>query len=179
MRVIYYVIIIIGIFTAESGYAQRYMSDSTYVRFFSEAPLENIDAVTYESASAIDLSSGNVAFSVPIKSFQFDKSLMQEHFNENYLESDKYPKATFQGKMKDWDDEEGEKRITASGKMKIHGITQEISVEGTVIHSGDEIVIRAVFPVRLEDYEIDIPKAVFYNIAEVVEVTIFFSYKPL
>jgi polyisoprenoid-binding protein YceI len=172
------VIIFIFLSTFEL-HAQRYMSDSTFVKFFSEAMLENIAAYSTETTSAIDIETGRFAFNLPIKSFQFKKSLMQEHFNENYLESDKYPKATFLGTIRDWKKQEGKVNVTATGEMTIHGVTRNIDVKGDISFDGNKIIINSVFPIRLEDYNIKIPKAVFYNIAEEVEVTVYFDYSPL
>lgn len=161
------------------SHAQKFKSDSSYVRFFSEAPLENIEAFNVKGASVIDLSTGNFAFSVPVNQFQFDKSLMQEHFNENYLETEKYPKTTFKGAFDPKVFQEGEQDITASGEFYIHGQTKTVEITGTVQKAQDAVIIQATFPVRLEDYKIKIPKAVFYNIAEEVEVTVYFGYKAL
>jgi hypothetical protein len=159
-------------------FGQRFVSDSSYVHFYSEAPIENIEAYNIESTSAIDLNSGKLAFVVPISSFEFDKSLMKEHFNENYLESEKFPKATFSGQIDDW--EKGVRgEVMAKGEMTIHGVKREITVTGFIENSEDGVIIRTKFPVTLADYKIKIPKAVFYNIAEVVDVTAYFQYKPL
>src|SRR5215210_2804803 len=94
-----YSLILATLFLATTAFSQRYMTRTGKVTFFSSTPLENIEAINNEMACAIDSKSGDVAFQVPIKSFKFEKALMQEHFNENYLESDKYPKAEFKGKV--------------------------------------------------------------------------------
>ena len=159
--------------------AQRLKAVESNIRFFSEAPLENIAAVNTECSSIMDLETGNIVFSLPINRFEFEKSLMQEHFNENYLESDRYPKAILSGKMNTTDLQEGENEVTISGEMDLHGVKQDISVTGTMTKSGDDIEAEAVFMILLEDYDIDIPRAVFYNIAEEIEVTVKFSYEPL
>ncbi len=158
--------------------AQRFINDSSYVRFFSEAPLENIEAVNIEGTAVIDLSNGQVAFSIPVKSFEFEKSLMKEHFNENYLESDKYPKATFRGKIGNWSNVPGKRTVSVSGDMTIHGKTNPFGTEGDIDVSDKKVVVKAVFPIAVADYKIRIPKAVFYNIAEVVEVTAYFELVP-
>ena len=160
--------------------AQKYRSVSSSVHFFSDAPMEDIEATNLDGQSAIDLSTGEIVFSIPIKSFEFEKSLMQEHFNENYLESDKYPTATFQGKVTGFNkDAGGWQEAKAKGSMNIHGEENELSVEGEVRIEEGSIEIKSKFPITLEDYKIKIPKVVFYNIAEVVEVTITFKYEPI
>ena len=160
--------------------AQKYKSTGSNVHFFSDAPMEDIEAENMESQSAFDLESGDIVFSVPIKAFTFQKSLMQEHFNENYLESDKYPKATFTGKILGYDaDSNNWQSSNATGKMTIHGIDHDMSCEGKIKISDDKVEIEAQFPIKLADYKIKIPKVVFYNIAEVVDVTIKFQYEKI
>ncbi len=159
--------------------AQKFQSDESFVKFFSSAPLEDIEAVNRTARSIIDLGTGDLVYSVKIKDFQFEKSLMQEHFNENYLESDKYPTSTFSGKIKDWDGQKGEQEVTVLGKLLVHGVTREVAITGKINYDGDHIKIDAVFPVLLKNYKVKIPKAVFYNIAEQVEVTVKFEYSKI
>ena len=160
--------------------AQKYKSVSSSVHFFSSAPMEDIEATNLKGQSAIDLSTGEIVFSIPIKSFEFEKSLMQEHFNENYMESDKYPSATFKGIISGFNEEAaGWQKAKANGSMNIHGVQNELSAEGEVRIEEGSLEIKSKFPIALEDYKIKIPKVVFYNIAEVVEVTITFTYEPI
>lgn len=158
--------------------AQKYLSNESYIRFYSEAPLEDIEAINEESRSVLDLATNQIVATVPITGFQFEKKLMQEHFNENYLESDKYPQGTLKAQLEGIDWENPEKEVTAKGEMTIHGRTNEVNLTGTVVKNGDDIVVEAVFMIQLQDYKIKIPKAVFYNIAESVEVTVKFNYQP-
>jgi len=158
--------------------AQKYSCRDGYVKFFSEAPMEDIEAHNNEGTSIFKANTGEVAFSVPIKGFTFDKSLMQEHFNEKYMESDKFPNTTFKGSITGYSQgQPGWQDATANGEFTIHGVTKNVDIEGEVQFSGNQCTMKATFPVRLEDYNIKIPKVVFYNIAEVVEVTINFDYK--
>ncbi len=158
--------------------AQRYIARDGYVHFFSEAPLENIEAVNKKGMSILDLETGEVAFTIPVKAFEFDKALMQQHFNENYLESDRFPEAVFKGVITGLKDSPDEQILVAKGLMTIHGVSNQITVDGNGRKSGNSIFLRAVFPVKLKDYTIKIPKVVLYNIAEIVDVTIEFEYKP-
>ncbi|WP_422362234.1 YceI family protein [Reichenbachiella sp.] len=162
-----------------STFAQKYVSDQSRVYFYSSAPVEDIEAVNKQSKSAMDLSNGGFAFSIPSNQFQFKKSLMQEHFNENYMESEKYPKATFTGKVKDWESFEGERQVVASGDLTIHGVTKNVDIPAQLTILQNELIVDSVFPVALAEYKIKIPKALFYNIADTVEVTVHFEYKPL
>ena len=162
-----------------STFAQKYVSDQSRVHFYSGAPVEDIEAVNEQSKSAMDLSNGGFAFSIPSNQFQFKKSLMQEHFNENYMESEKYPKATFTGKVKDWNLFEGERQVVASGDLTIHGVTKSVDIPAQLNIQQNQLIVDSVFPVALAEYKIKIPKALFYNIADTVEVTVHFEYKPL
>jgi len=160
--------------------AQKYKSVKSFVEFYSDAPMEDIKAQNAEAGSVFDVASGGIAFSVPIKGFQFEKALMQEHFNEKYMESDQYPRATFKGQVKGYDkNTEGPQKATASGTMKIHGVEKHVEINGEITFREDEIIIEAKFPVTVEDYKIKIPRVVFYNIAEVVDVTIKFRYEKM
>ena len=171
------IVLFFGFTFLEVG-AQRFKSQESNIRFYSKAPIEDIEATNTEATSIIDLESKSFVFVVPIKGFTFKKQLMQEHFNENYLESDKYPKAIFKGKIENWDVGKGEASVVGKGEMSIHGVEQQVSIEGTINYSEDNVTISSVFPIELKDYKIKIPKALFYNIAEVVEVTISFQYQP-
>ena len=103
---------------------------------------------------------------------------MKEHFNEKYLESEKYPKAIFKGKINGFKNS-GKEELTAEGDMTIHGVTKYIKVQGTITTQKKELHLATTFTVRLEDYEVQIPKLLWQNIAEEVEVKILFIYKPL
>jgi len=162
------------------AWAQKYKSQGSYVRFYSDAPVEDIEATNIEAKSALDLGTKDIVFSVPVKSFTFEKSLMQEHFNENYLESDKYPNATFKGKLTGFSLENTQwQDATATGIMSIHGTDKKDSYTGKIRILRDSVFVEAKFPVSLKDYNIKIPKVVFYNIAEIVEVTLKFSYAKI
>jgi len=159
-------------------YAQTYKSTESHIRFFSDAPLEDIEAVNTDGVSAFNVKTGAIAFSIPIVGFEFKKSLMQEHFNENYLESGKYPTATFKGKISGYNlNNKQFHSAKAVGTMKIHGVEKQVEIEGEMKFVDDKLFMKSVFPVTVADYNIEIPKVVFYNIAEVVEVTINFEYE--
>ncbi len=155
---------------------QQLKSSESYIRFFSSAPIEDIAAENTRARSIIDAEKGQVAFIVPVSGFEFEKALMQEHFNENYLETDKYPNATFTGTIDDWEYSLGKKEVDVTGELTIHGIKRKVTLPGTIHLKESEAEVESVFKVRLADHKIKIPKAVFYNIAEEVEVTVRFKY---
>jgi len=151
------------------------------IRFFSEAPLENIEATTKKGVAAIRPADNSLYFEVPIESFDFEKDLMEEHFNENYMESNTFPTAKFNGTFTsdiDWGTP-GEYDASVKGTMNIHGVDKEMNDSGKLIIGEDgNITINSVFKVKLVDHDIDIPKIVIKNIAEVVEVTVNGTFAP-
>jgi len=158
-------------------HAQKYMTKNGNIKFYSETPIETIEATNNQVNSALDIQTGDLVFKVLIKSFQFEKALMQEHFNENYLESDKFPNSTFQGKVTNLSavnfTREGTYEATIEGDLTIHGVTKKISEKGTfTVKAGDKIHGISKFNVKPADYSIKIPGAVVQNIAETIEVTI-------
>lgn len=158
--------------------AQKMMAEKTFVSFFSKASIEDIKAENTKSMSIFNGETMDIVFSIPIKEFEFDKALMKEHFNEKYLESEKFPKATFSGKVSGFSKEiSGVQNATAKGKMTIHGVSREIEVPGTITLEGGKVVVKAVFKIKLADYAVTIPQLLWKNIAEEVEVKIDFVYK--
>jgi hypothetical protein len=157
---------------------QLYSCKEGTVSFFSEAPLENIDAINKNINSFLNLTTDEVVFLVPVRGFKFDKDLMEEHFNEKYIESDKYPTATFRGKINEKGEaaKPGIHNVTVTGKLTMHGVEREITVPGNIITAEDTIKIRSLFDVSLKDYKITVPKLVFQNIAETVTVKVNAAY---
>lgn len=159
-------------------YGQRYVVEGGSIAFFSKATIEDIKSENKRVSSIFNVSSGSVAFSMPIREFVFEKQLMQEHFNDKYMESDRIPSSTFAGIITGYDlNTTGEQQVRAKGKLTVHGITKEIDVPGTFqLHEG-RITLKSTFKIKLEDYEIRIPKLLWQNIAEQVEVTVNLTYK--
>ena len=153
--------------------AQLFMTTNGEVSIFSKTPMENIDAVNKSVSSIINTATNEVAVQMRITNFVFPNKLMQEHFNENYLESEKFPSATFKGKIKETVDLTlaGTYPITASGTATIHGVTRPIDLKGTIISTGTSLALTCAFEVKLVDYKVDIPKIVFAKIAEVIKVS--------
>ena len=161
---------------SQLSFAQKVISTNSSTKFFSSATLEDITATTTKGKSVVDLSNGKIGFSIPIKSFEFAKSLMQEHFNEKYLESEKFPKATFSGQIENWENNMSIEKAVASGSLTIHGVSKELKSEGSVMFTKSKLVITAKFNVRLEDFDVEVPSLMFQKIAEVVEVTVTYEY---
>jgi polyisoprenoid-binding protein YceI len=176
------IILVISLLSAQEG-VEKYFTKNGKVTFFSDAPMEKIEAKNNKVNAAIDTKSGAVFFKVLIKSFVFEKALMQEHFNENYLESDKYPSSTFKGKIVNLSevkfDSVGKYTVQIQGKLTIHGITKDIKTVGEIIVKKEGIQALADFNVKLKDYKIRIPGAVTGKIAETVKVSVDADMKAL
>lgn len=165
------------LFLTMQVHSQELRSETGYVRFFSSAIIEDISAENKKASAIFDLASGEAVFLIPITGFEFRKSLMKEHFNENYLESDNYPEAFFQGKISGYDLETAKSNAIAEGDMTIHGVKKHVKIPGTITQLNGKIRMEAVFTVVLKDYKVDIPRLMFQNIAEEVEVTVKFEFK--
>lgn len=158
--------------------AQILKTTSSKVHFFSEAPTEDIEAVNTKATGAIRTENNQLALVIPIKSFKFEKALMEEHFNENYLVSDKFKNGTFVGFIDDkinWK-KDGEYETSATGKLQIHGVEQERTISGTLVLKDGIATLNTKFQVKLVDHDIEIPKVVILNIAEVIDVTATFTF---
>jgi polyisoprenoid-binding protein YceI len=160
----------------------RYFTRSGRISFFSEAPLENIEAHTEQVTSFVDLKTGDMVFSVPMKAFQFRKSLMQEHFNENFVESDKYPKGTFKGKITNIQIVDPAKdntyQVNVEGTLTIHGVARAVKTEGTLQVNGNRIQGRSTFSITPQEFDIEIPLLVREHIAKRIDITVDMLYEP-
>ncbi len=172
---------------ALSSSAQIYTGKSHDISFFSDGPIEDIYAVTKSAQFILSATKNEVAIKITVKGFDFDKELMEEHFNEKYMETDKkgpkdakgndtYPNryATFSGKINETVDykKDGVYKVTVTGKLYIHGVEKERTISGTITVKGSEVYIESKFTVALKDHKIEIPTLVAQNIAETVDVTI-------
>jgi hypothetical protein len=178
MKLLLLLLLLLGL-PPEAWAQGRYLTKTGHISFFSSSPIEDIEARNQQVAAALDLGTGQLAFSVPIKAFVFKRTLMQEHFNENYLESDKYPKATFSGRFVGLDaatlSTPGSHPVQVEGDLTIHGVTRHIQLPATLELKGTQLVGAAVFDVATADYKIEIPLLVRNNIAKVVKVRVALS----
>jgi hypothetical protein len=151
-----------------------YLCKNARVTLYSSAPIEDIKAATSTGVSVYNSSTGELAFSVSIPSFQFEKALMQEHFNSDYMESDKFPKATFKGNIQEQVDisKDGTYPVTVTGDLTVHGVTQKRSIPGTITVKNGMITMASEFIVKCADHHITIPSIVFHNIAESIKMNV-------
>ena len=167
-------LIIIFSFFNFSLEAQKMTIKSSSISFFSDGLLEDITAVNTASQAILNLVDGAFVLRIPITSFQFPNQLMQEHFNENYLESDKFPVATFKGKL-NRTFEMGRiinTTFEAQGELMIHGIAQERIILVDISDEKKGVKIQGKFDIALEDHDIEIPSLLFQKIAEIIAVDI-------
>jgi len=176
------VVALSGLIGIESFSQGLYMTRNGKVSFFSRTPMENIEAVNNEVSSILNLETGEVVFAILVKSFHFERALMEEHFNENYMESAKLPKSTFQGKITNLSSidfrKEGNYPATVEGDLTIHGVKKRITSSGTVTVAGEKVSVTSALNLKPGDYDIAIPALVADKIAETIEVKINCQYAP-
>lgn len=162
----------------------RYGTRNGHIAFFSETSMENIEANNHKVSSVWDATTGAIQFAVLIKAFEFEKALMQEHFNENYMESNTFPKADFKGKVTgitmDQLKKAGTYEVTVEGDLTIHGVTKPVKTKGTMVVAADGTVKASCdFNVKPEDHGIKVPGMVRQNIAEQILVKVRMDYARL
>ena len=168
---------------ARPGRAQtKFLTHTGRISFVSSSIIEDIEATNAATAAVIDLPTGQLAFSVPIHEFQFKRTLMQEHFNENYLESEKYPKATFTGHFSGADEAvlgaAGPHPVQVEGDLTMHGVTHHLTVPGSLELKSGQLLAFASFRVAPADYNIESPLLVREHIAKIVTVRVALSCDP-
>lgn len=167
------------VFLAKSE-AQIYMADSCRVVFFSAATIEDITATNTVSKPVMSTASGDIQISITIAQFIFRKKLMQEHFNEDYMESDKYPHAVFKGKVNEKVNytSDGVNKVTVTGVMEMHGVKKTITIPGTITIKNGVIFLAAKFDVAPADYNIKVPTVIGSDVAKQLAITFTATMKP-
>ena len=164
------ILLLLGLVFSNVGAQNRFFTKDARINFNSSTPVEDIIAESNQATTLIDLVKNEIAFSVLTTSFKFRRALMEEHFNENYMESDKFPKSDFKGKIANSKDvnfsKDGIYNTTVAGKLTIHGATNDVSVPGTITVSGNKIKLAAKFAVKLADYKITVPSLVEDKVAK-------------
>ena len=153
----------------------KYITRNGMIQFNASTPLETISPINNYVSCILDSESGKIAFQLKMISFKFDKALMEEHFNEKYVESEKYPKSTFVGEIINWNElnSSNEKQnVRSKGILTIHGVDKEIEVLGTIKFINNDIEITSEFSILVSDFDIKIPKLVRDKISEEVRVTV-------
>ncbi len=171
------------LFSVQSDAQNRYFTRTGKVYFLSDAPLEKIDAKNSQATSVFDATSGQFEFAVLMKAFEFEKALMMEHFHENYVESDKYPKAVFKGVITNIAKidctKEGAYLVFYKGTLMLHGVTKEMEGKGLFTVKEGKIVGHSDFVILLSDYKIEIPSLVKEKVANTVKIVVDATYAKM
>ena len=173
--------ILLAWITAIQAGQDTFVCKNVKVNMYSSAPIEDIEANSTNGVSVYNSSTSELEFSIPIRSLHFPKALMEEHFNENYIESDKFPKATFKGKIQEHVDvsKDGSYPVTVTGDFQVHGVTQTRTITGNLKVSGGVVTMTSEFMVKCADHHIDIPQIVFHHIAESIRIRVSATYTAL
>lgn len=154
----------------------KYFTKSGQIVFYSTAAIEDIEAKNGSVIAVLDTKTGALQFSALMKSFEFEKALMQEHFNEDYVESHKYPKADFKGTIINNNEIDYKKPGTytakVKGKLTIHGVSRELQTTGTIKVEGEALKAASVFNIRASDYKISIPSVVKNKVSNHIKITV-------
>ena len=174
------ILFLIAATLSSTAFAQIYMAQKCEVSFFSPTPLKDLAAVNTASKPLLNIATGDVQIKIVMTAFVFEKPLMQEHFNENYVESEKFPNAFFKGKINEKVDytKDGEQKVTVTGKFTIHGIEKDRTIDGTIKIDGQRISISSTFRLSFADYKIEIPSLYTGIIPSDTEVKISATLEP-
>ena len=161
----------------------KFYTKTGKISFISKAPLEEIEGKNKTVTAVVDSKTGAMQFAIQMKGFEFEKQLMQQHFNENYVESDKYPKAEFKGTISNNStinySKDGSYPAKVKGKLTIHGVTKDVETTGTVKINGGKIDANSTFNVLISDYNIKIPAVVKDKVSNTIKITVDCDLEPL
>ena len=176
----YICIILLTLLNITKPDQELYTCKNAHITLFSKALIEDIKATTSAGVSVYNAETGELNFSVLISTLHFEKAFMQQHFNSDYMESDKYPRAIFKGKIQEHIDitKEGTYTVNATGELTVHGVTQKRTIQGSVTVKNGIISMASEFMVKCADHHIDIPQILFYHIAESIKITVSATYNP-
>lgn len=161
----------------------KFFTKSGSIHFMSKGAIETIQADHHSVTCVVDSKTGAIQFAVLMKGFEFKKALMQEHFNENYVESDKYPKAEFRGQITNNSDvnyaKDGVYTVHVKGKLTLHGETKDVDADGKIIVKEGKLLTSSDFSIQMSDYNINIPKLVKENMSNTVIISVNCTLEPL
>jgi polyisoprenoid-binding protein YceI len=163
--------------------AQNYITKEGSIELYAETTLLTIDGKTQSAGSILNASTGEVVATVLITSFKFKEALLEEHFNENYIESHKFPKSQFKGKITNWSsvniNKDGTYPITIEGDLTMHGETRPLKSSGTLIVSGGKISASTEFLISLANYKIKVEESYKDRIPDNIKITLKFNYAKM
>jgi hypothetical protein len=163
-----------------NGFSQIYVGEKCKITFFSETKMENIDAVNTVTKPVFKAETGDFAIKAQQNAFVFKSAFMQEHYNENYMESEKFPFATFKGKVKETVDytKDGVYNVNMEGTLDIHGVSLPRTISGTITVKSGTIILDSKFDVKVSEHNIKVPTLYVEKIAEIIKVTFHTEMEP-
>lgn len=181
-KIIYLVVLFLfTICIVSSSFSQEYFTKNGRISFFSKATLEDIKADNNQVISLLNTQTGALRFYLLVNAFHFPKAMMEQHFNSDYMESDKYPSSTFKGTFTEITnvdvEKDGSYNVTVAGVLEIHGVSKNITTTGVIIIKEGKLSATSVFKITLKDYGIKIPSIVINNISEQIEITVSCQYE--
>ena len=175
------ILVLLAQFAAVKSQDTLWFTRTGHIYFISHTEIIDIDANNYQTGSFLNTRSGEMAFTLLMKSFQFTLPLAEEHFNENYVESEKFPKATFKGKILDFDpsklQSDVDYKVVVQGDLTIHGVTSGVREEGILRRSGNEIRAVSKFSILLDTYNIKVPSIVEDKVAKEIPIDVNLKYE--
>jgi len=162
--------------------SQKLTTSKSHIKFYSHTVAEDIEANNYKAVGTIDTEKGTVVFSVPMQSFEFEKALMQKHYNSpKFLDTKQFPKAKLKGIISNLSDvnfkKDGNYNVTVKGEMTMHGVTKKVEEKATIIVKGGKVSVSTKFKISLADYKVAFEKGKpSTNIAKTVEVSVIAEY---
>ncbi|TSA38815.1 MAG: YceI family protein [Porphyromonadaceae bacterium] len=177
-----FILLLLTIFTAVKSQDNLWFTRTGHIYFISHTDIIDIDANHYQTGSFLNIASGEIALTLLMKSFQFTLPLAEEHFNENYVESEKFPKATFKGKILDFDPSkllnDIDYKVVIQGDLAIHGVTSSVREQGILRRSGNEIRAVSRFTIQLDTFNIKVPNIVEDRVAKEIPIDVNLKYEP-
>lgn len=177
------IIITFLLLSSFSNAQDKFYTKTGKVSFNSTTTMETIEAVNKSSVALLDTKTGDIQFVVLLKGFEFRKALMQEHFNTDYVESDKYPKSEFKGQITNNSDinytKDGAYTVKVKGKLTLHNVTKDIETNGTLTVKDGKIQANALFNITLAEYKISVDRVVRNNISETITINVDCGLEPL
>ena len=162
--------------------AQKHITKEGVIEIFSETSMFTIEAKNQKVASILNTENGEIVASTLVRSFKFHEALVEEHFNENYMESHKFPKAVFKGTITNFNtvdlNKDGEYAVNIKGELTMHGETRPVETEGKLSVKGGKITAKAIFIVSLANYKIEIEESYKDRIKDEIKLTVHFNYSP-
>jgi len=167
-------VFLLSAFNFQEPNSEKFIINNSNITFYSYAPIENIEAKNTNAIGVVDFSTREFIIKIPMNKFDFPNNLMEKHFNDSYLETEKFPNCIFKGTLSKSNDELeiGTNELVAQGKLELHGISNDFQIPLNINIDTDSINIVSNFEITLDDYKIKIPKLLFKNIAEIIEIKV-------